>query len=377
VKFDSDDRLIDQFEDDIKTGTSPDIESVLALLPEDSRQRILLELISIEVFHYVRKGRHIGNTTYARFGEEAVNHASRVLEQFSFSTVAMRADGDAMTTLPPSSASSGDGNSTLLPFQTIGPYKLIEQLGFGGMGTVWLAEQEKPVKRRVALKLIRSELPSREVLARFDAEKQALAIMAHPNIARVIDAGNTEDGRPYFVMELVDGIPITKYCDSRRLSIDERLKLFVPVCKGVQHAHQKGILHRDLKPSNVLVAEVDGAPVPKVIDFGMAKAVQPDLKLTDQTMNTEFGSIVGTLQYMSPEQAELSSVDIDTRTDVYSLGVMLYELLSGSTPLEKETLGNKTLLKTLQIIREKDPPRPSSRLSTSSGMSTTKVTEER
>ena len=200
------------------------------------------------------------------------------------------------------------------------------------MGTVWLAEQERPVKRRVAIKLIRSEFPSREVLARFDAEKQALAMMAHPNIARVIDAGSTVDGRPYFVMELVDGIPITKYCDSNRLSIVERLKLFVPVCKAVQHAHQKGILHRDLKPSNVLVAEIDGEPVPKVIDFGMAKAVQPDLKLTDETMHTEFGSIVGTLQYMSPEQAELSSVDIDTRTDVYSLGVMLYELLSGTTP---------------------------------------------
>ena len=238
------------------------------------------------------------------------------------------------------------------------------------MGVVWLAEQDKPVKRRVALKLIKAELNSKDVIARFDAEKQALAMMDHPNIARVFDAGTTDDRRPYFVMELVDGISITQYCDDNKLSVDERLKLFVQVCKAVQHAHQKGIIHRDLKPSNVLVTVIDGEAVPKVIDFGLAKAVEQDRLLTDMTMQTEFGKIVGTVQYMSPEQAELKGVngqDIDTRTDVYSLGVILYELLTGSTPLDKETLGRNALLKILELIREEDPPRPSSRLSSSSG----------
>ena len=249
-------------------------------------------------------------------------------------------------------------------------FHLIKELGHGGMGVVWLAEQDKPVKRRVALKLIKSDLNSKDVLARFDAEKQALAMMDHPNIARVLDAGTTDDSRPYFVMELVDGISITQYCDDNKLSVDERLKLFVQVCKAVQHAHQKGIIHRDLKPSNVLVTVIDGEAVPKVIDFGLAKAVEQNLQLTEATMLTEFGKIVGTVQYMSPEQAELrgaDSLDIDTRTDVYSLGVMLYELLTGSTPLDKESLGRNALLKILELIREEDPPRPSSRLSSSSG----------
>ncbi len=202
----------------------------------------------------------------------------------------------------------------------IGPYKLLQQIGEGGMGTVYMAEQTHPVRRTVALKLIKAGMDSGQILARFGAERQALALMDHPNIARVFDAGTTDNGRPYFVMELVKGIPITKFCDERRLTLRERLELAIPVCHAVQHAHQKGVIHRDLKPSNVLIALYDGKPVPKVIDFGVAKAAGP--RLTDQTLYTEFGAVVGTLEYMSPEQAELNQLDIDTRSDIYSLGVL-------------------------------------------------------
>jgi serine/threonine protein kinase len=230
------------------------------------------------------------------------------------------------------------------------------------MGTVYMAEQTQPVKRLVALKLIKAGMDTRQVLARFGAERQALALMDHPNIARVLDAGATETGRPYFVMELVKGVPITRYCDDRRLTLRERLELFVPVCQAVQHAHQKGVIHRDLKPSNILVAQYDGRPVPKVIDFGVAKATGP--RLTEQTLYTEFGSVVGTLEYMSPEQAELNQLDIDTRSDVYSLGAILYELLTGSTPLGPERLKAAAFVEMLRVIREEDSPRPSARLST-------------
>src|SRR5207248_511567 len=218
----------------------------------------------------------------------------------------------------------------------IGPYKLLQQIGEGGMGTVYMAEQQEPVRRVVALKIIKPGMDTRQVIARFEAERQTLALMDHPNIARVFDGGTTDSGRPYFVMELVRGVPITTYCDEHCLTPRQRLELFVPVCRAVQHAHQKGIIHRDLKPSNVLVAPYDGRPVPKVIDFGVAKAAGP--RLTDKTLFTEFGSVVGTLEYMSPEQAELNNLDIDTRSDVYSLGVLLYELLTGSTPFDPKRL---------------------------------------
>ena len=207
------------------------------------------------------------------------------------------------------------------PGTVIGPYKLIEEIGEGGMGSVWMAQQTEPVKRLVAVKLIKAGMDSRQVIARFEAERQALALMDHPNIARVLDGGTTSVGRPYFVMDLVKGVPITRYCDEHRLTPRQRLELFIPVCQAVQHAHQKGIIHRDLKPSNVLVALYDGKPVPKIIDFGVAKATGQ--KLTDKTLVTGFGSIVGTLEYMSPEQAEVNQLDIDTRSDIYSLGVLL------------------------------------------------------
>ncbi len=218
----------------------------------------------------------------------------------------------------------------------IGHYKLLQQIGEGGMGSVYMAEQSKPVERRVALKIIKPGMDTKQVIARFEAERQALAMMDHPNIAKVLDAGETENGRPYFVMELVKGIPITEYCDEHHLNPKQRLELFLQVLHAVQHAHQKGIIHRDLKPSNVLVAEYDHQAVPKVIDFGVAKATSQ--KLTDKTMFTQYGQLIGTFEYMSPEQAKLNQMDIDTRSDIYSLGVLLYELLTGDTPFDRKRL---------------------------------------
>jgi serine/threonine protein kinase len=256
---------------------------------------------------------------------------------------------------------SFESGSPELVGSTIGPYKLMEQIGEGGMGVVYVAEQTQPVRRKVALKIIKPGMDTKQVIARFEAERQALAMMDHPNIAKVHDAGTTESGRPYFVMELVRGIPITDYCDRERLSIPERLELFVQVCRAVQHSHQKGIIHRDLKPSNILVTLHDGVPVPKVIDFGIAKATGQGL--TERTIYTEFAQLVGTPLYMSPEQAELSGLDIDTRSDIYSLGVLLYELLTGTTPFDPATLKRAALDEMRRILREEEPPNPSTRLS--------------
>src|SRR5262249_47028351 len=242
-----------------------------------------------------------------------------------------------------------------------GKYKLIEEIGEGGMGSVFLAQQTEPVKRAVAVKVIKAGMDSKAVLARFEAERQALAMMDHPNIAKVLDAGTTDGGRPFFVMELVKGTPITQFCDERKLTPRQRLELLVPVCQAIQHAHQKGVIHRDIKPSNVLVALYDDRPVPKVIDFGLAKAAGQ--ALTDKTLMTGFGAVVGTPEYMSPEQASLNNLDIDTRSDVYSLGVLLYELLTGSTPVDRKSLGKAAVFEVLRIVREVEAPRPSTRLS--------------
>src|SRR5262249_34715363 len=276
---------------------------------------------------------------------------------------AHHAPGSFLESLVPNLVGTADELPvTEKPGTMIGPYRLLEQIGEGGFGVVFLAEQQQPVRRPVALKVIRLGMDSRQVIARFEAERQALALMDHPNIAQIHDGGTTPDGRPYFVMELVKGIWITDYCDQCRLTTRQRLELFLSVCQAVQHAHQKGVIHRDIKPSNVLVAIQDGQPTVKVIDFGVAKAINQ--RLSAHTLLTGFHQLIGTPLYMSPEQAEMSPLDVDTRADIYSLGVLLYELLTGTTPFEKERLSQAGYDELRRIIREEEPPRPSARLST-------------
>src|SRR5437660_620796 len=274
----------------------------------------------------------------------------------------LRADESGESFLP------GQPKVTVVPItekpgDRIGRYKLLQQIGEGGCGVVYMAEQEEPVRRRVALKVIKLGMDTKQVIARFEAERQALALMDHPNIAKVLDAGATETGRPFFVMELVRGIKITDYCDQQNLSTQERLRLFAQVCQAIQHAHQKGIIHRDIKPSNILVTVNEpGAPgCPKVIDFGIAKATTGQ-RLTDKTVFTAFEQFIGTPAYMSPEQATLTALEIDTRTDIYALGVLLYELLTGKTPLDQKELLAGGLEEMRRTIREKEPARPSTRL---------------
>ncbi len=255
--------------------------------------------------------------------------------------------------------SSGKSPDSLPQPERVGPYKILEPLAEGGMGMVYLARQTEPVKRQVALKVIKPGMDTKQVIARFEAERQALAVMDHPNIAKVFDGGTTEEGRPYFAMEYVAGVSITEYCDMHKLSVRARLQLFQGVCQAVQHAHQKGVIHRDLKPTNILVAVQDGQPVPKVIDFGIAKAIGPSL--TEKTLHTQLGQLIGTPAYMSPEQAEMTGLDVDTRTDIYSLGVILYELLAGELPYEHKDLQGFGAIVTL---RDTEAPRPSLRFDT-------------
>jgi len=283
---------------------------------------------------------------------------------------ALRAVGDGLV----KGDDKGWGSTLMSRPERIGPYRILEEVGEGGMGIVYLADQEVPLRRQVALKVIKLGMDTRQVIARFEAERQALAVMDHPAIATVFDAGATDDGRPYFAMEYVRGEPVTRYCDRQRLTTRERLELFIQVCEGVQHAHHKGIIHRDLKPSNVLVTVQDGRAVPKIIDFGVAKATaQP---LTEHSLFTELGMIIGTLDYMSPEQAEMGSLDIDTRTDVYALGVILYELLTGALPFDRDTQRKAALDDVRRAIREKEPPRPSTRVK-ERGAASAKAAERR
>ena len=353
-----------RFEKAWNRDESPRLEDYLVSdWPAEKKRLLFRELLMVELDRLRNTGAKITDDDYHR---RFTDYKSTVDQAF---TVCTAED-------PNGTVDYSKKNRDLSPSSNIGPYKLLQLIGEGGMGTVWMAEQEQPVRRRVALKLVKEGIGSKEVLARFEAERQALALMNHQNIAKVLDAGVTGDGQPFFAMELVQGIPITEYCNKNRLSPEDRLELFVPICHAIQHAHQKGIIHRDIKPSNVLVTLYDGKAVPKVIDFGLAKALQTQFKLTDKTIFTEFGKVMGTLNYMSPEQAEMNALDVDTRTDIYSLGVMLYELLTGSTPLEKETARQMAFLSVLKTIREEEPPRPSQRLS-DSGDSIQGISEQR
>jgi len=324
-----------------------------------------LKLKDIEAIYHAALEKQAGPERAAYLDSACGNNAA--LRDHVEALLKANEDAGNFLDTPPADlgAALDDSPISEAPGTVIGRYKLLEKIGEGGMAVVYMAEQTEPIRRKVALKIIKLGMDTKSVIARFEAERQALAMMDHPNIAKVLDAGATETGRPYFVMELVKGVSITDYCDANSLSTKERLELFIQVCNAVQHAHQKGIIHRDIKPTNVMVTLHDGKPVPKVIDFGIAKAINQ--KLTEKTLFTRYAYIIGTPAYMSPEQAELSDLDIDTRTDIYSLGVLLYELLTGTPPFGEEELRKAGYIEMQRVIREQEPTKPSTKLSTLGG----------
>ena len=347
-------RIADNFDEAWQKGEEPSLQNFIGSAEQQPDRELLERLLPIDIEYRVKNGEDVKASDYDKFGSNAEKLAQKRLTKMLLS----ESEGHAA----PIELSTTQGHDTEQQYRQIGHYKLLQTIYEGGMGIVWMAEQEEPIRRRVALKLIKPGLSTKEFITRFEAERQAIAMMDHPNIAKILDAGTTDEGSPFFVMELIKGVPLNDYCDEHELSVRDRLQIMIDVCDATQHAHQKGILHRDLKPLNVLVSEADKKPVPKIIDFGLAKAMEHTTKLTDKTMHTEFGRVLGTVQYMSPEQAKLKFLDIDTRTDIYSLGVMLYELLVGSTPLEKDAIADKDMLEVLDLIREKVPQRPSTRL---------------
>ena len=357
------DEIQESFRKAWEEGGNPEIVDFLADSNSDNsfREKLLKALIPIDIEFRVMAGEEINSGHYEDFGIVAQRYAA---DFFSISDtpgpndVTWNAENDEVYSISESS-------SHLEKKVVAGKYKLIHEIGAGGMGTVWLAQQEQPVRRQVALKVIRTAIGSKENLIRFEAERQALAMMNHPNIAQVLDAGTMEDGSPFFVMELVKGKPFTQYCNENRLTIRKRLELLIPVCLAVQHAHQKGIIHRDIKPSNILVSLQADVPTPKVIDFGLAKAQENQTRLTEETMMTEYGQVLGTLQYMSPEQAGTNNLDIDARTDIFSLGVVMYQLLTSTTPLDRKTIAEHTFVQVIDKICRSDLQRPSERLTKS------------
>ena len=358
--LDLENKFLDAWQTD---GDHPNLRNFIKGLSQEDCEEALQALIPIDVQYRFQDGQDPTAEIYESVSEKAVEIAK---ELFADETPVTPVEKFAtqMAVRPESDSDSWDPHiSTRAPKNLITDrYRRHHKIGQGGMGAVWMAQQEKPMRRRVAIKIIGKSLDSEEALGRFAAERQALAMMNHPNIAKVLDAGYTEDDRPFFAMELVKGIPITQYCNDNQLPIEQRLGLMVKVCEAVQHAHQKGIIHRDIKPSNILVAYQEGQPVPKVIDFGLAKALEHSAKLTEETIVTEFGRVVGTVQYMSPEQANSNELDVDTRTDVYSLGVVLYQLLTDVVPLERDSITGKSLIEIVEMIRDLSVAKPSQRL---------------